>query len=66
MTIQFNGHVTKLEAVPDGMEVHVATEQAKCGHDIVLRMPLTQAEHWLPGRIVVVTAYTLLPPKEQR
>ena len=62
MTIVFQGHVTKIEQGHQCVNVHVQPEMSACEHEIVLRIPASDAAHWLPGRQVSVTAYALAPP----
>ena len=60
MTIVFQGHVERVELGADNkLDVHVQTAKAECGQVIVLHVPRAAAAHWLPGRMVSVTAYAL-------
>lgn len=64
MTIVFRGHVERIETGFNGrLDVHVQTEQDKCGQTLVLHVPAEAAAHWLPGRMVSITAYAYDLPK---
>lgn len=64
MTIQFVGHVVSLTGSGTSMDVLVNTETSACGtRNLVLHIPREQALHWLPGRIVQFTVYTLPEPQ---
>lgn len=69
MTIVFQGHVQKIEngGIDGKLQVSIVTEAAVCGQTITLAVEPSQAQHWLPGRHVSITAYTLPEPDgEQR
>lgn len=61
MTITFHGHVSKMEIHCGGeMELTIQTPMDPCnGKPLVVRIPAAQAQHWMPGRIVSFTLYTL-------
>lgn len=65
MTIVFQGHVERVELGPDNkLDVHVQTAAAGCGQVVVLHVPRDKAAHWLPGRLVQVTAFAYDAPSE--
>lgn len=61
MTIVFQGHVSKMEATGAGeIEVTIQTPMDPCdGKPIAVRMSQVEAKHWMPGRMVSFTLYTL-------
>ena len=64
MTITFQGHVSEMKR--DGSEemlLTIYTPQDPCdGKPFIVRIPAAQAKHWLPGRMVSFTLYTLPEP----
>lgn len=65
MNIQFVGFVAALETASSGTLVTVTCEMAAAlGKNIQFIVPQDQAAHWLPGRTVQFTAYTL--PQQER
>jgi hypothetical protein len=66
VTIVFQGHVERIETGHNNkLDVHVVTSQAECGQTIVLHVQRKDAAHWLPGRMVSVTAYAFDPPEPE-
>jgi hypothetical protein len=64
MTIVFQGHVQQISTgnIDGKLQVSIVTEAAVCGQTITLAVDPSQAQHWMPGRIVSITAYTLPEP----
>lgn len=62
MTIIFQGHVERIERGFGGkLDVHVQTASAECGQVLVLHAPADAGAHWMPGRMVSITAYAFDP-----
>jgi hypothetical protein len=61
MTITFQGHVEAMSATGMGeIELSIVTPMDPCnGKPFVVRIPADQAKHWIPGRMVSFTLYTL-------
>lgn len=65
MTIVFQGHVramTSEGAAPGMLAVTLATPMDPAnGQDLTVQVPKSEAQHWIPGRMVSFTIYTLPP-----
>lgn len=60
MTIQFKGHVSKVEANGPQIAVTVQTPMAEAnGAALTLNLPASEATHWLAGSPVQFTIYAL-------
>ena len=63
MTIVFQGHVRTMTAegaAPGMLAVTLATPMDPAnGQDLTVQVPKSEAEHWIPGRTVSFTIYTL-------
>lgn len=64
MTITFQGHVHSMSAVTVGqVELTIRTPMDPTGgKDFYVRIPAKDAQHWLPGRAVSFTIYSLPDP----
>ncbi len=64
MTIVFQGHVKSLETASDGKlaATLVAPMAEADGKEWVVFIPYADCQHWMPGRIVNFTLYTLPEP----
>ena len=64
MTIQFQGHIMKVEAGGSRIAVTVQTPMAEAnGVQLVLNVPDSAASHWLVGSPVQFTIHAL--PKDR-
>ena len=66
MTIVFQGHVDQVDLkAPSGhVRVKIYIQARVSAEPLYLNIPDKDAAHWLAGRAVSVTAYTLAPPIE--
>ena len=66
MTIQFQGHVAKIECGQGDMfAVTLCPPRSTVKEEwITVQVPANQASAWLPGRVVNFTIYTLPPAGE--
>ena len=63
MTIIFTGHVAQVVLSGINLDVHIQTAAEACGQTIVVHVPRSAANHWLPGRAVSLTMYAFDPPQ---
>jgi hypothetical protein len=60
MTITFNGHVAEMKHSGSEIELTLITPMDPCdGKPFIVRIPASQAKHWIPGRVVSFTLYTM-------
>ena len=61
MTIQFQGHVDQVDLkAPSGhVRVKIHIQSSVSDEPLYLNIPYKDAAHWVAGRAVSVTAYTL-------
>jgi hypothetical protein len=65
MTIVFQGHVAEMKTAGSELELTIQTPMDPCnGKPFVVRIPATESKHWIPGRMVSFTIYTLPEPAQ--